>query len=365
MTRIIIRRGVGAAFIGAAVAFASGALAGSVYTETNSANGNEVQIYETGRDGTLALTRQVSTGGLGTSAGLGNQGALALTTDGDWLFAVNAGSDEISSFAVTASGLVLVGKTASSGARPVSVTTHGDLLYVLNAGGTGSIAGFTILRSGLLRPITDSARPLSSGASGPAQIEFNPGGDLLVVTEKATNKISVYTVEDGRADGPNVHSSSGNTPFGFAFDRRGDLLVSEAFGGQANAAALSSYDLDDDSGALSVVSSSVPTNQTAACWVVVAGHGRYAYATNTGSGTITGYRVSRAGELARLDADGRTGVTGGGPTDASATRNGDTLYVLSPSIGQIITFRVKADGSVVRLGSAPGAPATATGLVTR
>ena len=365
MTKNSIRRAVGVAFIGTALAASTSALATTVYTETNSANGNEVQIYETGTDGALTLAGQVSTGGLGTGGGLGNQGALALTRDRQWLYAINAGSDDISAFAVARTGLVLVDKVASGGTRPVSVTTHENLLYVLNAGGTGNIAGFTILPNGRLQPIADSTRPLSSTAAGAAQVEFNPDGDLVVVTEKATNKISVYAIDDRHAQGPNVHASSGATPFGFAFDRRGDLLVSEAFGGQANASALSSYDLADDSGALSVVSASVPTNQTAACWVVVAGHGRYAYATNTGSGTITGYRISRAGELTRLTADGRTGVTGGGPTDAGATRDGETLYVLSPSIGQIIAFHVNTDGRVVRLGSTPGAASAGTGIVVR
>lgn len=74
------------------------------------------------------------------------------------------------------------------------------------------------------------------------------------------------------------------TPFGLEFDARGDLLVSETFGGRANASALSSYEVDEESGALSIVSASVPTNQTAACWVVTARHGRFAYVTNTGSG---------------------------------------------------------------------------------
>ena len=364
MIRIIIRRTASATLLGMGLLLASGAMAATIYTETNSAQGNEVQIYETGADGVLALAGQVSTGGLGTGAGLGNQGALALTTDHRWLFAVNAGSNEISSFALGPTGLSLVARVASGGTGPVSVTAHENLLYVLNAGGTGEITGFTIQADGHLVPIAHSGRPLSSNAAGAAQIAFDRDGERLVVTEKATNKISVYAVDDdGRAAGPSVHPSNGPTPFGFAFDRRNDLLVSEAFGGHANAAALSSYDLNDDSAALQLISGSVPSNQTAACWVVLVGH--YAYVTNTGSGTITGYRVSRAGELTRLSADGRTGLTGGGPTDAAASRDGNTLYVLSPSIGQIVTFHVNSDGTVTTLASTPGAPATATGLIAR
>jgi hypothetical protein len=63
-----------------------------------------------------------------------------------------------------------------------------------------------------------------------------------------------------------------------------NLLVSEAFAGAANASAISSYDFDDKPLSLESISASVPAHQTAACWVVLARHGRYAYITNTGSG---------------------------------------------------------------------------------
>src|SRR5262249_59228235 len=111
---------------------------------------------------------------------------------------------------------------------------------------------------------------------------------------------------DGRAGAPEVHASHGTTPFGFAFDRGDDLLVSEAFAGKTNQSALSSYEFDD--GELSLESGSVSSEQTAACWVVIGRHGRFAYVTNTGSGTITGYKVAHDGELARPPATGLTGI---------------------------------------------------------
>jgi 6-phosphogluconolactonase (cycloisomerase 2 family) len=252
---------------------------------------------------------------------------------------------------------------SSGGTAPISLSTHGDLLYVLNSGGAGNIAGFHIRLDGSLQAITGSSQPLGSAASGPAQVGFDRDGDTLVVTEKSANKIVIYHITDGRAGEPEVHASHGTTPFGFAFDRRDDLLVSEAFGGKADEAALSSYDFDD--GKLSLDSGSVSSQQTAACWVVTALNGRFAYVTNTGSGTITGYQVAHDGKLARLTANGITGITGGGPTDATADRDGDTLFVLSPSIGQIVTFHVQRDGSLTRLGVAAGVAATAAGLVSR
>src|SRR5260370_646750 len=153
-----------------------------------------------------------------------------------------------------------------------------------------------------------------------APLQFDESGDTLVVTEKATNQIALYLVdEDGVPSGPQVVNSAGHTPFGFAIDRHDHLLVSEAFGGAVGASALSSYEIEDDG--IEVESASAPTHQTAASWGVVTARGSYAYTTNTGSGTVTGYRVLRGGDLQPLTTSGATGVTGSGsgPTDAALT----------------------------------------------
>jgi 6-phosphogluconolactonase len=167
-------------------------LAETVYTETYSASDNAIQIFQAS-DGSLTFTGSISASGKGTGTGLGNQGALALSEDGQWLFAVDAGSNEISTFAISGIGLALVARASSGGTRPVSVTTHGNRLYVVNAGGSGNVNGFTVQSNGHLKAIPGSTRPLSTSGSSPAQIGVDRDGDTLFVTEKATNQISTYT----------------------------------------------------------------------------------------------------------------------------------------------------------------------------
>src|SRR5213080_1292635 len=146
--------GPAAALQAARDAGASAALAdpGAVYTLTNQVGGNAVAVFARGADGRLTAAGTVSTGGTGTGAGLGSQGAVALSDDGRWLFAVNAGSNDVSVFAVRPSGVSLAGRTASGGTRPISLTIHRNVLYVLNAGGDGNISGFTVSASGDLTP---------------------------------------------------------------------------------------------------------------------------------------------------------------------------------------------------------------------
>jgi 6-phosphogluconolactonase len=339
---------------------------GAVYVMTNAPT-NAVLAYDRRSDGTLSEPESFATGGEGTGAGLGSQGALVLTDDGRWLLAVNAASDELSVFLVTSKGLYLTDRMATGGDMPISVTEHRGVVYVLNAGGEGGIAGFRLFPWGKLWPIHGSKQPLSGPGSGPAQVEFTPGGDFLVVTEKATNSILTYAVNwRGAASGPRVQSSAGQTPFGFAFAGRDLLIVSEAFGGATDASATSSYDLARH-GSLRTISASAGTTETAACWTVVSKNGKFAYVTNTGSGTVTGYEIGRHGRLTLLDADGVTGVTGAGssPSDVDFSANGRFLYVLNGGNGTISGFAWTSDGGLEPVGGAAGLPAGTVGMAAQ
>ena len=350
------------AFLGAGATRAEGA----VFTLSNDATVNEVLAFGRGSDGSLQAAGRFATGGRGSGGGLGSQGAVVLSRDGELLFAVDAGSDEISSFRVRGDRLRLVSHVASGGQRPIGLTVHDDLLYVLNASGDGNIAGFRVDEDGALEALPGSTRPLSGKGVAPAQVEFSPDGDFLVVTEKATNRLDVYEVrEDGRAEGPTTHVSSGQTPFGFAFTRRGVAIVSEAFGGAANASALSSYAIAGDS--LAILSASVPDHQSAACWVVITRDGQTAFTSNTASGSISAYRVGRDGRLTLLQADGIAASTGAGsaPIDMALSRGSRYLYALDAGTHAISAFRVGAGGSLAALPGVGGLPAHAVGLAAR
>ena len=335
---------------------------GKVFTSTNAASGNELLVYATGQSGDLSLQARLATQGTGTGTGLGNQGAVTLSGNGRHLFVVNALSNSVSTFSVRRKGLTLESTVDSGGLSPISVTEHDGVVYVLNAGGTGNVAGFRNA-DGSLRPLSDSVRPLSAaGGTGAAQVGFSPDGDVLVVTEKATNKLTSYRVRhDGRVGAPVVTPSVGVTPFGFAFDRRGSLLVSEAFGGAANASAVSSYGFESWVPAKPmVISPSVADTQSAACWVVVTPNGRFAYVTNTGSGTISSYAVHKSGQLALAQAV--AAANGAGPIDAAISATGRKLFVLNAGSRTISSFSIAKDGRLSEPGSVAGLPAGANGL---
>src|SRR5215217_6068494 len=66
-----------------------------VYTMSNQAAGNKVLVFDRKSDGSLQMKDSFATGGTGTGSGLGSQGALTLSRNQNWLFAVNAGSNEV------------------------------------------------------------------------------------------------------------------------------------------------------------------------------------------------------------------------------------------------------------------------------
>ncbi len=341
---------------------------GVVFVSTNANDpirGNEIVMYQRAANGALTLSGRFPTGGQGLGGGLGSQDPVILSKNGRWLFAVNAGSNEISVFAVHPLGLMLTDKVASGGVRPTSLTVRKNRLYVLNAGDPGNITGFRLDHNGKLTPLANSTRFLSNNGVGaapaPAQVSFSPDGSVLIVTERATNLIDLYPVnQHGVAGNLTSYPSAGTTPFGFAFADDDTLVVSEAFGGAPNASAASSYTLAN--GQLQLVSASVPTGETAACWIIISKDGKLAYTTNTGSGSLSGYHVGNGGALTLFDGRAGDSGVGTGPTDASKSRNGRLFYVLSPRTQTVVAFELKADGSLFALGSFGGLQANAAGI---
>ena len=331
---------------------------GAVYTLTNQASGNAVAIYARAADGALTWIGSAPTGGTGAGASLGSQGAIALSDDGRRLFAVNAGSNDVSAFEVRGNGLALTSRVSSGGVRPISVTVHDGLLYVLNAGGDGNISGFTVGNDGALAPIAGSTRALSGTNVGPAQVSFSPNGRWLVVSEKSTSRLDVYGVAgDGIASAAAPSASAGGTPFGFAFGHRDELFVSEAAG------SASSYVISGN-GALATASGAVLTHQGAPCWAVVTKNGKFGYTANAQGGSISGFAIGNDGAISLIDADGRTAVVGGGNIDLALSGNSRYLYQLNGN-RSISGFRVEADGHLTAVGTVAGLPASTVGLVAQ
>ncbi len=330
-----------------------------VFVQTDNTAGNQVIAYDQGANGSLTEVGAYSTGGLGGALEgsvvdhLASQGSLTYDADNGLLYAVNAGSNTVSVFAVFGDRLSLRQVIGSGGSFPVSVTVNHGLVYVLNAEAGGSVQGYRAA-FGHLFPIPGSSRELGLDptktpqfVNTPGQVAFSPNGSQLIVTTKANgSNIDVFGVRAfGRlSPTPVVNAEPGTVPFGVTFDQGGNLVIS-----QAGNNAVASYSLHSD-GTVSQLSS-IETGQAATCWVVRSGS--VLYASNAGSGTFSSVRSDFGGHLTFL---GNT-ETHGGTVDAAVSANSRFFYVQAGAAGIVDEFAIGAQGTVTQVGSVtvPGA----------
>jgi 6-phosphogluconolactonase len=329
-----------------------------VYIMTNSADCNQIAAFQRNTNGFLTFTALYETQGRGTGTRevspatpndgidtLASQGSIALSYDNRFLFAVNAGSNSISSFRIANNGgLTFVDVIPSGGLQPNSLDVYDNLLYVSNVGSdendfNSNITGFYVDREGHLANIPDSTQTLSTPNAQPARVLFRPDGRQLIVSELTTNRLSVFEVNNnGTVSNLFINNSNGLGPFGSYFTPSGILLVAEA-----GSNALSSYTLSQN-GILDVISGSVGNGQTATCWVVTTPNGAFAYTSNAGNGTISMYSINRNGSLTILESIYSTQDAMGAPIDNGVSRDGRYFYVLNGNQGSISIFRILKDG---------------------
>jgi 6-phosphogluconolactonase len=332
--------------------------AGAVFVMTNAVDKNEVIAYRRASDGTLQEAGRFSTGGRGSGGNndpLESQGSLRLSEDHSLLFAVNAGSGSVSVFSVHGSQLSLVDKVISGGSEPNAVAQHGNLAYVVNVGGSSNVVGFR-LDNGKLMRIPNSTRFLSTNNSGAGGLAFSPDGRFLVVIERLTNDIDVFSVQGDSTLSPIVvNPSAGPGAFSVSFAPNGAALVSETGpSGVTNGSAISSYEIAAN-GTLSPISTSVPTLGAANCWNVVAPDGSFVYTSNAGSSTISGFAVANTGVLTALPGTVvASNPEGSGNLDIAVSSDGRFIYTLNSVAGAIGIFSVQKDGTLLNVGFASG-----------
>ena len=317
-----------------------------VFSMTNAVN-NSIVAIKRDMAGMLSGTEVYMTHGNGTGAQtvdpLGSQGSVILSGDGRFLFAVNAGSNNISSFLVQQGRLMLVDVVYSGGLRPNSLATIDNFLYVTNSGDAtqpSNVTGFHVSADGHLSQISGGAMPLSAAIAGPGCVVISNLGRKLVVSEKTTNVLSIFQVQgDGTLLLLKTYLSIGEVPFGSAFFLNNNpLLVSEA-----GPNALSSYNVAAD-GVLTFISGSVLNNQKATCWVSVDSKGKHAYTSNAGSGTITDYLINNDGSLTAIGSIPSTTQGTGAPLDSAIDKSGQNFYVLNGNEGSISAFKIDENG---------------------
>jgi 6-phosphogluconolactonase len=333
--------------------------AGAVFVMTNNASRNQIVSYRRNSDGSLHETHKFATGGRGTGGvtdPLESQGSLTLTQNHAFLLAVNGGSSEISVFLVQGADLFLIDKVVSGGSEPNAIAQLGNLVYVLNVGGSSNVVGFKLNSLGQLHQIPSSTRFLTTNNSEGASIAFSPDGHFLLVTERATNNIDVFPVQADGTLGPIVVNASADPgAFSLAFAPNGAAIVSETGpAGGTNASSVSSYAVGVD-GKLSPISTNIPALANANCWNAITPDGKFVYTSNAASATISGFAIGSTGVLTPVSGTVvGTNPSGSTNLDIAISADGKFLYSLNSGTGVVGIFGIQQDGTLGNLGDASG-----------
>ncbi|HVN10545.1 MAG TPA: beta-propeller fold lactonase family protein [Kineosporiaceae bacterium] len=329
-----------------------------VFTQSNSADGNQLLSCRRDDDGRLTVLTPVSTKGAGSgTAHLPSQGSVILTDDRQHVFVTNAGSGDVAVFAVRPDGPELL-QTVDTGTAPRSVAERNGTVYVL---ATGDPAIHVFRWDGAaLAPIAGGPCTLPDDVDA-AQIGFGPGGRLVVTSRGRDELLAFPVLDSGLLGDPVATPSAGPTPYGFATTSQGIVVVTEAFRAQKGAAAASSYRLDGDR--LTPVTASAGNGRSEICWAVTTPNGRYAFTTNFADGAISRWRIDADGSLVLEDAtagltqDGRSGLR-----DEDLTDDGRFLYAIDADAGELRGWAVDGVGVLTPIATAAGLPATVAGL---
>jgi 6-phosphogluconolactonase (cycloisomerase 2 family) len=357
---------VGLVAIGGRAA-AQSEVVGHLYVNDNTATTNTIAAFDRHADGSLTPLpgSPFPTGGAGTGAILGSQGALQMTDDGAFLLAVDAGSSQISVLRIADDGslMQIEGATVDSGGTtPVSVAVHGDLVYVANAGdGTqgASYAGFRLSADGILSPIMGATVSLSATAA-PGDILFNYVGSVLIGVQVGPDAgpsaiDSFLVAEDGTLSevtgSPFTPQAIG--PFGSVFSPTdaGRLYVTNAHAGP-NHGSVSAYDVDSDGVLTPVAGSPFVTRQSGTCWIAISPDGKHLFAVNTGTSSISRFDVGEDGGLTLLGNTTLNDASGLRPFDARLDADGTHLYVVDAGLAAVSVFEVDG-GELTELSASP------------
>jgi len=382
---------------------------GAVFVMTGStdpARGNEVAMYRRDRSGDLTLLGFFPTGRLeanqpqfgagpsptttllgipvpATADGHGSSNSLLLGENRRCLFAVNAGSNTVSSFEAERDRLRLasvVDSRGGLGARfPVSIAVSGSRVYVLNSGDVGSVVGFDVRHECELTPIPGAARSLAGIADSfpfpepgevlttPGQISFSPDGRRLVVSIKGgdvpgpgflpNGRMAVFPVgAGGQLGNPTVTpfdaTAGRGGPFSFLFTDNHTLFVTHA-----NSQSVGTYRINANN-TLSLLSGPLLTGGLAPCWldrkddfVVVASFGGIPLvgAVPDGNGRLDVYRLNRDGTAGSTGKSFDYPAPGPGRSGNHAIDvrvAGDFLYFVQPRVGQVGRVTIERTGAL-------------------
>lgn len=327
-----------------------------VYLESNdyTANGNKILAYRNNGDGKLVALpgSPFATGGAGVGdpeqklGPLDSDNQLRISADGQFLLAVNSGSNTIAVFYLQNDGSLRAvpgSPFPSGGQTPVSIDVKGNTVYVVNKSqdfvhtvtSAPNYTVFTINAQGTLTPVPNATIETTAGAS-PAQALVSLNGKFLLGTDflgfmlsPAQGTLRSFVIgTDGKLTPvpgtPQAIPETGGA-LGLTQNPRDNTLYT----GFPVTGKISVYTIGDN-GSLNFKTS--VASGPAACWLRTAHNGNNLYALNSAENTISVFNTSNSTSPVLLN---KTALKQAGPLypngmGGSATTSQDFSFSFSP-----------------------------------
>jgi 6-phosphogluconolactonase len=308
------------------------------------------QIVEYREDPDSGILTQLATSPV--TAGTGVQ-SLAVHPSRKFLYAANAGENDISLFTISLYGqLVEMPPRTVTGTSPtlLVIDSAGKYLYVANSG-SQNISVFLIdSSSGVLSQV---GNPFQVGIS-PLNMKLSPSGNFLYVTGASPQAgtpgyIETLATNSGVLSLAGPITQPGASPYGLAISPNGNYLYTANFGDNT----ISEFTVDPTSGLLTAIAGSpIGETNTGPVALLVDPSGKYLYVANQqSSGNVAGFTIGSNGALSLLTSSPYP--TGASPNFIATDPAGNFLFVGNLSKPVIEPFCLAS--SHLNCNSAPGA----------
>jgi 6-phosphogluconolactonase len=227
---------------------------------------------------------------------------------------------------------------AEAGATAIVIDPAKDFAYVANAAPTNDINRFSIDANGSFVPISGN----QAVGVNPVALAMDPGGKFLLVANRGSNTISVFSVGANASltevgvppcttqcfpvNDPVAMTVTPDSNFVYVVDQVDGMVVT--------------FHLDASTGVLTPDIALPPMSVgSTPSSIAINPDGTLLYVTNQGSNNVSGFKVASSGDLTSTGTPVAAGV---GPVSSAIDPSGQFLYVVDHDSNQISAYRITA-----------------------
>ncbi|MCU7845625.1 MAG: lactonase family protein [Candidatus Thiodiazotropha sp. (ex Monitilora ramsayi)] len=317
---------------------------------------DDIGIYDiSATDGTLlekAVGSPVSSGGTLAMD-------MVITPDGQNAYVVNRTSGHLGVFTVDGSGLLAAnGSPVDTGLSPhaLAVDSTGQWLYMISREASGTVSVFEIQTDGTLLQINcNGTTQRCPVGDTPESITVDTTGQFISVTNGVDNTASLFTINQTTGELTDSRTLSARSAPGalayLADPAEATITPRFAYVANRNGNSISSFTIDSSDGTLTGIGPSPVTAGLTPSSVTADPSGRFVYATNSASNDVSGYTIdTNNGSLTQMGASPFSLIPSFGPQSISVEPSGRFAYTANAS-DSISAFSINQNNGALTLES--------------